>query len=345
MSLSKKEKIMIKLAIVGLGHWGPNYLRIFSQINDCKIVACVDCDESRLENFKKIYPYVKFYRDVNELYKNEKTDAMIIATPTSSHFSMALQALQNSKHILIEKPLALSISECMQLTQLAKEKNKILMVGHTFLYNDAVIWLKKYIQNGQAGRIYYIYATRTNLGPIRQDVNSLIDLSPHDISIFLYLLDKKPKAVSAHGASFLNNQREDVAFLTLYFDEGIVGHIHVSWLDPRKVRQITVIGDKKMILFDDINPFEPIRIYDKSVKQQKEYSDYSEFKTILYEGDVVIPKIYLSEPLKNQYKEFLASIHKPTTPLSDGNFGTEVSNVLIGAMKSLNQKGTIVSLS
>ncbi|MBI2118351.1 MAG: Gfo/Idh/MocA family oxidoreductase [Elusimicrobia bacterium] len=336
---------MIKLAIVGLGHWGPNYLRIFSQINDCKIVACMDCNETRLENFKKIYPYLKFYRNLNELYKKEKMDAVIIATPTSSHFSIALQALQNSKHILVEKPLALTISECMQLTQLAKEKNKILMVGHTFLYNDAVIWLKKFLQNRQAGRIYYIYATRTNLGPIRQDVNSLIDLSPHDISIFLYLLGKKPSSVSAHGASFLNNQREDVSFLTLYFDEGIVGHIHVSWLDPRKVRQITVIGNKKMILFDDINPFEPIRIYDKSVKQQKEYSDYSEFKTILYEGDVVIPKVYLSEPLKNQCREFLTSIDKSTTPLSDGIFGTEVSNVLIGAMKSLNQKGAIISLT
>lgn len=335
---------MTKIAIIGLGHWGPHYLRNFLEIEQCEVIACADLNRSRLETYRKYHPKIHFYDNISEIFKKEKPDATIIATPTSTHYEIALSALKEGQHLLIEKPFCLEEKHCLELSHLAKTQKKILMVGHTFLYNDAVVHLKNYITSGEAGKIYYLHATRTNLGPIRPDVNSLLDLAPHDISIFLYLLNKKPEAVSAHGAAFLNPQREDVTFLTLYFDEGLLGHIHVSWLDPRKVRQVTVVGDKRMFVFDDINVFEPIRIYDKGVKQPKEFSDFSQFKAILYEGDVVIPKISTSEPLKNQCKAFLGAIRSGKLPLSDGNFGIDVCRVLIGAMKSLRQNGKIILL-
>lgn len=336
---------MIKIALIGLGYWGPNYLRIFSQMDDCMIVACADRDDARLKTFQKNYPEIHFYHDASELFVKESPDATIVATPTTTHFAIALEALRHHQHLLIEKPLALKEEECMKLIQVARQQKRTLMVGHTFLYNNAVAWLKKFVDEGHAGKIFYLHAVRTNLGPIRQDVNALVDLAPHDISVFLYLLGKRPNLVSAHGASFLNSHREDVSFLTLYFDGAAMGHVHVSWLDPRKVRQITVIGDKKMVLFDDVNVLEPIRIYDKGVRQPKEYSDFSEFKTIVYEGDIVIPKIQSSEPLKNQCKEFVEAIKNKKMPLSDGHFGMDVSRVLVGAIKSLKQKGKSVCLS
>lgn len=335
---------MTKIAIVGLGHWGPNYLRNFSQMDGCQVVACADRDAARLETFRKNYPDTRFYQKLDDLYKKESPDATVIATPTSTHFAVATQALSNLQHVLIEKPLALTEKECVGLTDLAKKQKRILMVGHTFLYNSAVIWLKKFLNEGHAGKTYYLYAVRTNLGPVRQDVNAIVDLAPHDISIYMYLIGKRPKAVSAQGAGFLDPKREDVGFLTLYFDDNVLGHIQVSWLDPRKVRQTTVIGDKKMVLFDDINVFEPIRIYDKGFRKPREYFEFSEFKALLYDGDVVIPKVPMGEPLKNQCREFLSCVAERRKPLSDGEFATDVTRVLAAAAKSLKQKGKIVPL-
>ena len=336
---------MTKIAIVGLGHWGPNYLRNFSQTDGCQVVACADMNAARLKVFRKDYPAVRFYETTQELYEKEQPDATVIATPTSTHYELAKEALGRKQHVLIEKPLTTDEREGVELTELAARQDRVLMVGHTFLYNNAILWLKSYLKEGQAGKVYYLYAVRTNLGPIRQDVNALVDLAPHDVSIFLFLLGQEPTAVSAQGAAFLDHRREDVAFLTLYFEGGVIGHIHVSWLDPRKVRQTTVIGDKKMVVFDDINIFEPIRIYDKGVvRQSKDISDFSQFKAVLYEGDVVLPKVSLSEPLKNQCKEFLDCVQNRRHPLSDGRFGTLVTRVLAGALKSLKQNGEIIPL-
>ncbi|MBI2915895.1 MAG: Gfo/Idh/MocA family oxidoreductase [Elusimicrobia bacterium] len=336
----------VRIAVIGLGHWGPNYLRNFSQMDTSEVVACADKDTARLKSFQEQYPQTRFYSDVEKMFLESKPEATVIATPTTTHYAMAQSALLKGQHLLIEKPLALSVKECEDLTQLAQSQKRILMVGHTFLYNDAIVWLKKYLQDDKhAGRIFYLYAVRTNLGPIRQDVNALIDLAPHDIAVFLHLLGSKPTKVCAQGAAFLDHGREDVSFLTLYFEKGEIGHIQVSWLDPRKVRQTTVIGDKKMILFDDINLFEPIRIYDKGVRQEpREYRDFSEFKTVLYDGDVIIPKIVMGEPLKNQCKEFVQCVRENKTPLSVGAFATLVTRVLACAMESLKGKGQIIPL-
>jgi predicted dehydrogenase len=336
---------MKKITIVGLGHWGPNYLRNFAQMDGCEVVACADMNAARLKTFQKDHPGVHFYETVQELYAKETPDATVIATPTSTHYALAKEALGRKQHVLIEKPLTTDEKECAELTELAQKQDRILMVGHTFLYNSAIVWLKNFLKEGQAGKIYYLYAVRTNLGPIRTDVNAMVDLAPHDISTFLFLLGKDPTAVSAQGAAFLEQNREDVTFLTLYFDGGVIGHVHVSWLDPRKVRQTTVIGDKKMVVFDDINIFEPIRIYDKGVvRQSKDISDFTQFKAVLHEGDVTIPKVSMGEPLKNQCREFLDCIENRRHPLSDGRFGTTVTRVLSGAMKSLRQNGEIIPL-
>jgi predicted dehydrogenase len=337
---------MTQLAVIGLGHWGPNYLRIFSQMDRCKVAACVDQDASRVAAFRKAYPGVNFYLSAEEMYLKEKLDAVVISTPTATHFKITSEALAHDCHVLVEKPLAMDEKECRDLKDLGEKGKRLLMVGHTFLYNDAVIWMKNYLSQGLCGeKIYYLHAVRTNLGPIRYDVNALMDLAPHDISIFLYLLGVKPIAVSASGAAFLNEAREDVIFMTIYFENGTLGHVHVSWLDPRKVRQVTVIGDKKMIVFDDIAAQEPIRIYDKGVRRSQEYSDFCEFKAIVYDGDVVIPKVQLGEPLKNQCREFLNYLQAGKIGRSGASFGLEVVRVLDAARESLKRKGQVVELN
>ena len=338
--------MMTQLAVIGLGHWGPNYLRNYSQMDGCKVAACVDQNGSRVAAFRKTHPRINFYQSTEEMYAKEKPDAVVIATPTVTHFQIAGEALAHKCHVLVEKPLAMDEKECRGLVDLAEKGKRLLMVGHTFLYNDAVIWMKDYLSQGGCGeKIYYMHAVRTNLEPIRYDVNALMDLAPHDISIFLYLLGAKPVAVSASGAAFLNEAREDVTFMTIYFENGTLGHVHVSWLDPRKVRQVTVIGDKKMIVFDDIAVQEPIRIYDKGVRCSQEYSDFGEFKAIVYDGDVVIPKVQLGEPLKNQCREFLNDLQAGKIHRSDASFGLEVVRVLDAARESLKRRGQVVELN
>ena len=275
---------------------------------------------------------------------NEGLDAVVIATPTTTHHALAKEVLKRGFHVLLEKPLALTARESEDLCETAEKHKKILMVGHTFLYNQAVTWIKNFIKEGHAGKVYYIHAQRTNLGPIRRDVNALVDLAPHDISMLLYLLEKEPARVSARGSAFLDRKREDVAFLDLEFKDGSMGHIHVSWLEPRKVRQLTVIGDKKMIHFDDVNLSEPVRIFDKGVTRSKEYRTFGEFQMILRDGDIVIPKIALGEPLKNQCQAFAAAALSGKPPLSDGRFGLKVVKVMESALKSLKRNGSAVKI-
>ena len=335
---------MIKIGIIGLGYWGPNYLRVFSQLEQCRVSACADSNDKRVDLFKINHPQIHFYSDFKEMIRKEPLDGVVIATPTTTHHPVAREILKDHLHVLLEKPLALTSKESQELCEAAEKAKKILMVGHTFLYNQAVTWIKKFVTEGGAGKVYYIHAQRTNLGPIRQDVNALVDLSPHDISMLLYLLGKEPSKVSARGSAFLNSSREDVAFIDLEFPDGSMGHVHVSWLEPRKVRQLTVIGDKKMIHFDDVNISEPVRIFDKGVTMSKEYASFGEFQMILRDGDIVIPKISLSEPLKNQCQAFLESINTGKTPLSDGRFGLKVVKVLEAAMESLKSDGRTVKI-
>ncbi len=336
---------MINVGIIGLGYWGPNYLRIFSQLDGCRVAAASDMDSKRIENFSKNYPSVRFFTDFKKMLTEEVLDAVVIATPTTTHFKITKEVISRGSHVLLEKPLALTTKECQSLVDLAQKNKKILMVGHTFIYNQAVGWIKNYVESGQAGKVYYIHAQRTNLGPIRHDVGALVDLAPHDISMLLHILGKEPVSVSAFGSAYLHNVREDVAYLHLEFKDGTMGHVHVSWLEPRKVRQLTVIGDKKMIVFDDVNVTEPLRIFDKGVTVSKEYRTFGEFQMILRDGDIVSPKVNLAEPLKAQCQAFIESVKTGKKPVSDGVFGLKVVKVLEAALKSMKSGGRTIKLS
>lgn len=336
---------MIRIGIVGLGHWGPNYLRIFSNSVNAEIAGCADTDDQRLQAMQKTFPRARLVNRSEDLFADPHIQAVVIATPTHTHYALAEKALSAGQHVLVEKPLALLEQEATALVDFARRQKKILMVGHTFLFNPGVQALREIVQKGELGRLHYFNAVRTNLGPIRQDVNALVDLAPHDISILLHVLGTLPVSVSAQGAAFLHKDREDVAFLTLRFPEDILAQIHVSWLEPVKVRTLTAIGDKKMAVFNDIDPTEPIRIYDKGVSLgNRSYRDFQEFQLIIREGDVVIPKIPFSEPLQNQCRVFLEAVEKGVCPVSDGAFGVQVVRVLEAALQSLKSNGRTIAV-
>jgi predicted dehydrogenase len=336
---------MVKLGIIGLGHWGPNYLRIFSDMEQVTVVACAELDPSKHLKFSPRYPHVRFTTNSADILNDPDIQAVVIATPTNTHHALALAALSSGKDVLVEKPLTIRSEDSLELTEFAKKHKRILMVGHTFLYNPAVLALREIIRKGELGRLYYFSAVRTNLGPIRQDVNALLDLAPHDISILLYLMEQMPTSISAAGAGYLNARNEDVVFLTLHFPQSVLAQIHVSWLEPVKARRLTVIGDRKMAVFNDIDVMEPIRIFDKGVTvSSRPYSSFQEFQTIIREGDVVIPKIPFSEPLQNECTMFIKALQERKPPLSDGLFGLRVVHVLEAAMESLRSGGQPIAL-
>lgn len=330
----------LRIGIVGLGHWGPNYLRLFSAMENAAVVACADSDPARHAKLKRLHPSVRFSTEAREILQAKDIEAVVLATPTTTHYELARQALAEGKHLLVEKPLTVHSEEAQALADLARKNDRRLMVGHTFLYNPAVQALREIVRKGELGHILYSSAVRTNLGPIRQDVNALLDLAPHDISILLYLLEQMPETVAATGAGYLNPKNEDTVFLTLRFPRSVLAQVHVSWLEPVKVRRLTVIGDRKMAVFNDIDAMEPIRIFDKGVTMApRAYSNFEEFQAIIREGDVVIPRIPIAEPLQRQCAAFIQAVEEGQTPASDAIFGLRVVQVLEGAMQSLRAGG------
>jgi predicted dehydrogenase len=254
------------------------------------------------------------------------------------------QALKAGKHVLCEKPLAATVDECRGLCDLAAEKQRLLMVGHVFLYNPGVQHLKVDLDRGELGRLYYMDATRTNLGPVRRDVGAIHDLASHDISIFNYLLDAAPSEVAAAGGFFLQEKIEDIGFLTLRYPRGVICHVHTSWLNPRKVRNLTIVGDHKMAVWDDMNNLEPIRYYDKGVTADH-YSSFGEFQMILRDGAITIPKVRLFEPLLKQDEEFVDCLRTKRSPAASGEFGTAVVRVLEAARESIANGGRAVKIA
>jgi predicted dehydrogenase len=314
------------------------------ELTNCEVHGVADANQERLNAFHTRYPGIKHYSDYKDILNNKEIDAVVVSTNLSTHYQIAKDVLNAGKHMLLEKPVTTLVSDAEDLIAIARKKGLIFMSGHTFLYNQAVRDTKKYLEKGEIGKVLYLHAERTNLGPIRNDTNALWDLAPHDISIFLYLLGQMPSGVSAHGGSYLKKDREDVIFLTLRFPDGTIGNIHVSWLDPCKVRKITVIGDKKMILFDDLNSLEPIKLFDKGVEFPKEYGSYGDFRHILRDGDILIPKIKLTEPLKNECAAFIDAVDKNEKPLSDGELGLQVVKVLFAAQASLKNNGILTEV-
>jgi predicted dehydrogenase len=324
----------IRIAVIGLGQWGPNHVRNFRNIDGCAITLICDTSETRLAHARRQFPGVATSRNPRSVVRAKDVDAVVVATPVSTHFSLVRQALEAGKDVLCEKPLALNASQSRILCQLARKKRRVLMVGHVFLYNPGTLHLKEAVDRGDLGRIYYMDAVRTNLGPVRSDVGVIYDLASHDISIFNFLLGARPVSVSAAGGAFLQKGIEDIGFLTLTYPKGVICHVHTSWLNPRKVRQLTVVGDRKMAVWDDMNTLEPIRHYDKGLVA-KNYASFGEFHMILRDGAITIPKLALFEPLLRQDQEFVDCVRRGRTPTASAQFGMDVVLALEAARSSL----------
>jgi len=337
---------LINIGVIGCGQWGPNYIRIFSQLSSARVVACADLDVERLKFVKDQYSSLETFTDYKKILENPEIHAVCVATPTVTHFPMVQEALERGKHVLCEKPLVLDPKECIKLQKIASNCQKVLMVGHIFLFNPGIIRLKEYIDSGDLGSIYYAYSTRTNLGPFRYDVNALWDLASHDVSIFNYLFDGPPLHVSAVGQKCLGTQLEDLGFATLQYPENIAVHMHVSWLDPKKVRQITIVGNKKMITWDDLDQEGPIKVYDKHVERSKIfYKTYGEFQLLSKEGNISIPKIPFEEPLKAEIRYFMECVEKNVQPdLADSQKAYDVVRTLTAIQRSMNRKGACVKV-
>ncbi len=330
----------VQVALIGYGYWGPNYARVFSEIADAEMTAVCDASAERLERARGRYPQVGIFSSTRELFRQGHFDAVVLSTPASTHYALAREALEAGRHVLVEKPLALSAGDCNSLCELADRTGLTLLVAHTFLYNAGIRKMKECMRSPDFGRVYYLHSTRTNLGPIRPDVNALWDLAPHDISIFNYLLDQQPRWASAVGSRVLGNPREDVGFMTLGFADGVIGNIHVSWADPNKVREVVAVGSGRRVVFDDLNDLERVRVFEKGVSVGEMSADsYGEFKLLVRDGDIISPKVEPSEPLKNQCAEFVAAIRSHTRPLSDARFGAGVVRTLLAIDASMRSRG------
>ncbi len=337
---------MISIGVIGCGHWGPNHIRIFSQLPGSKVLMCADLDERRLASMSALYPQIQAVKNYEDILNNPTIDAVVVAVPTNYHVQVTREALLAGKHVLCEKPLSLSSQECLELKELAQKQKKLLMVGHIFVFNQGVVKLREYIQKGELGKVHYANSQRTNLGPFRYDVNALWDLAPHDISIFNYLFDSPPISVSARGHKCLGGKLEDLAFATLDYPNNIMVNIHVSWLDPKKVRDIIIVGDKKMVTWDDLDIEGPIRLYDKHVeKTDVYYATYGEFQLLSREGSIMIPKIGINEPLKNQALYFVDCIANHKDPeIANAQKAYDVVRTLVAITESINRKGELVKL-
>jgi predicted dehydrogenase len=336
---------MIKIGLIGCGAWGKNLLRNFSNLPGCVLLSCCDENAKQIEKLRSGYPKVEFTQDDKEIIGNPNLDAVVISTPPASHFRLCKEAILADKDVFVEKPLVLEVKEGEELVGLAEKKKKILMVGHIMEYHAATLKLKEYIDRGELGKVYYLYSTRVNLGKVRDIENALWSFAPHDISMILFLLEKEPVSVTAAGQCYLQPRKgvEDVVFMTMHFADGVMAHIHVSWLDPHKDRKLTVVGDKKMAVFDDTHSAEKIWIYDKGVETKQDYNTYGEYLSLRF-GDVLIPRIPGTEPLKTECQHFIDCVKNRRTPRSDGRDGLRVSKVLDAAQRSLKMGGSPVKI-
>jgi predicted dehydrogenase len=334
----------VNIAVVGLGYWGPNLARSVASLPNARLHTLCDGRPDRLTRLAQQYPGVKTQTDYTALLDDRDVDAVIVATPVNTHFELAGAALRAGKHVMVEKPLAQTSGECKELIALAEERHLTLMVGHVFVYNAAVRKVKEYIDSGELGDIYYIYSQRLNLGIIRQDVNALWNFAPHDLSILSYWLDATPERVSAKGYAYLQPGIEDVIFMTLDYPGGIGASVHISWLDPNKVRRMTVVGSKKMVVYDDVSADAKLLVFDKGFTKQTintdpmgKYEGFGDFQLLLRAGDVLIPKLDFVEPLKVECQHFATSIERGERPITDGYDGLRVVQALEAAQTALGR--------
>jgi len=335
----------LRLGLIGFGYWGPNYARVLSDLAGAELAAICDQRPERLSVVRERHGSALACGSAEELLARDDVDAVVIATPASTHAALVRAALDSGRHVLVEKPMTVNAAESAELADRAAAARRILMVGYTFLYNGGVRKMKEVMRPALFGETYYLHATRTNLGPIRQDVNAEWDLAPHDVAIFNYLLDQQPVWVSAIGTRVLKTNREDIAFATLGYRDDVIGNIHVSWADPNKVREVVAVGSRRRVVFDDLNDAERVRVFERGVAAGEAVADsFGEFKLLMRDGDIISPRIAPSEPLKNQCAEFVRAVVEGRPPVSDGRFDTGVVRTLAAIDKSMRSRGAAVEV-
>jgi predicted dehydrogenase len=334
---------MINVGIIGYGYWGPNLSRNFSNHPDCTVAIIADFNIERLKSASKSHPSTKFTTNPKEIIDNSDIDVVVISTPVFTHFELAKDALNSGKHVFVEKPLTASSAQSIELIELALRNEKILMVDHTFLYTGAIQKIKSVLDSNELGELRYFDSTRINLGLFQQDINVLWDLAPHDISILNFLVNKKPLAVSATGISHAKNNLENIAYLTLFYEDNFIAHFNCSWTSPVKIRKILIGGSKKMIVFDDVEPTEKVKIYDTGYSIK---SDVDMHKMLVdYRiGDIYTPKINTQEALSLIVADFVNCIKSGTQPLSNGQTGLDVVKILEVSTESIKHKGKEIRL-
>jgi predicted dehydrogenase len=332
------------IGVIGCGYWGPNLARNFNQLPTSRVKYCCDLEEKRLKHMKSLYPNVETTSRYQDLIEDSEVDAIAIATPVSSHYPLAKACLEGGKHVLVEKPLTGKISQAEELVDIADKKGLVLFTGHTFIYNAAVQKMKELIETEELGETYYVSSVRVNLGLFQEDINVIWDLAPHDISIMNFIFGCDPVTVCTYAKSYIRKGIEDVAFLVLQYPKNIIAHIHVSWLDPCKIRRTTLVGSKKMLVYDDTSTLEKIRVYDKGVDIQPHYDTFGEFQLAYRFGDIIVPKIHDVEPLKSECGHFVECIKNGTVPRSDGRAGLSVVKVVERACESAKLGGAPLPL-
>jgi predicted dehydrogenase len=333
---------LLRIAVIGAGHWGPNLIRNFHNHQTSVVAWVVDRAPARLELTRTRFPDVRTTADPAAALGDPAVDAVVVATPTVTHHELAAAALRAGKHVLVEKPIATTVADAEELCALAESRSLVLMVGHVFLFNAAIRRVKDYLDAGRLGCLFYISMVRTNLGPIRMDVNSAWDLAAHDVAIANYWLQANPESAAAQGGSWINAGIEDAVFATLWYPDGVMAHLHVSWLSPRKVRDITVVGEKGMLIFDDMNLSEPLRLYDKQVTETRTpgfIDTFASFRTSIREGDILIPKVTPNEPLKAECDHFLECVATGARPLADGWSAAAAVRALAAIDRSMRHGG------
>jgi predicted dehydrogenase len=346
------ETEAIRLGVIGCGHWGPNHIRAFLSLPGALVVRAADPGADRREHVARTHPGIETSAEVAPLLADPSVDAVVIATPAATHFELVRAALHAGKHVLCEKPLCLDSREADELGLLARRRGLVLMTGHIFLFNGGILKLKELISAGELGRLLYATAVRTNLGPIRHDVNVAYDLAAHEVSIFHHLFDAAPLRVAAAGRGCLSPRNEDVAFLTLWYPDGLIASVTASWLSPKKVREITLVGDRKMATWNDLSAG-PVSIYDKGADRlagaddlpEPWYENFGEFQLAVREGDVTIPRVSPEEPLRRQARYFLEAVRRGDAGVCSADRAAAVVRVLEAVSESLRLDGAPVAVA
>ncbi len=335
---------MVEVAVVGIGGWGKNLARNYAEIPQASLRYICDLDQTKLKQAERQYPGTRLTHEFDDLLRDPELQAIVIATAAPSHYALCKQTLLAGKDVYVEKPFVLDVAHAEELIALAARQQRLIMVGHLLEYHPVVIRLHDMIRNGELGHVYYVYAQRLNLGTVRGDENALWNFAPHDISSILYMLGQEPTDVSARGQCYLQKDVEDVVFLSLNFADRAMAHIQVSWLDPHKTRKMTIVGSRKMAVFDDLEASEKLRIYDKGAQVSTDYDSFAEYVGLRF-GDILMPYIKVSEPLRLECLHFLECVRTRRKPVSDGHDGLRVVKVLDAAQRSLKANGSPVRIA